>query len=158
MSSCLCYSCIEELSAGTISSEEECASNKERKKWLSRGIPIRTKYQIPNYYNCTYLHKFLEYVSVGTTKTSKLSAQAHISSIYQDARNRLLEMDVPRALHLPRPGLTFPTQQITFLVGDLVNITWDVPSSRFSLYEICSTSIPLQCTSPYNWPDTQPEN
>jgi hypothetical protein len=47
-------------------------------------------------------------------------------------------------------GFTFPTQQITFLVGDLINITWDVPSVRFSLYEICFTSIPLQCTSPYS--------
>ncbi|PCG89577.1 Hypothetical protein PENO1_103840 [Penicillium occitanis (nom. inval.)] len=47
-------------------------------------------------------------------------------------------------------GFTFPTQQITFLVGDLVNITWDVPSAQFSLYEICFTLIPLQCTSPYS--------
>ncbi|KUL92148.1 hypothetical protein ZTR_02613 [Talaromyces verruculosus] len=35
-------------------------------------------------------------------------------------------------------GFTFPTQQITFLVGDLVNITWDVPqhdsaSTRYAL-------------------------
>jgi hypothetical protein len=45
-------------------------------------------------------------------------------------------------------GFTFPTEQMTFVAGDLVNITWNVPAARFSLYEVCSTSIPLQCTQP----------
>lgn len=49
-------------------------------------------------------------------------------------------------------GFTFPTEQMTFVAGDLVNITWNVPAARFSLYEICSISIPLQCTYPQTAP------
>lgn len=43
-------------------------------------------------------------------------------------------------------GFIFPTsQEDEFIVGDLVNVTWDVDTPRFSLYEVCATSILLEC-------------
>lgn len=42
-------------------------------------------------------------------------------------------------------GFTYPNSQAGFVVGDLVNITWNVPAARFSLYELCQTAIILEC-------------
>ncbi|PYI00454.1 hypothetical protein BO78DRAFT_330011 [Aspergillus sclerotiicarbonarius CBS 121057] len=42
-------------------------------------------------------------------------------------------------------GFTFPTStEDEFIVGDLVNVSWNVVTSRVSLYEVCSEAVPLE--------------
>ena len=42
-------------------------------------------------------------------------------------------------------GFTFPTStEDEFIVGDLVNVSWNVVSSRISLYEVCSSAVALE--------------
>lgn len=53
-------------------------------------------------------------------------------------------------------GFTFPnSQEYEFIVGDLVNVSWDVVTPRFSLYEVCDTAVILESnatnTSSYIW-------
>jgi hypothetical protein len=46
-------------------------------------------------------------------------------------------------------GFTFPTSdEYEFIVGDLVNVTWNVVTARFSLYEVCDTAVVLECEYP----------
>ena len=48
-------------------------------------------------------------------------------------------------------SFTYPTaKEYQFIVGDLVNVSWDVVTSRVSLYEVCNTKIPLLCRYTYN--------
>ena len=48
-------------------------------------------------------------------------------------------------------SFTYPTAtEYQFIVGDLVNVSWDVVTSRVSLYEVCNTKIPLLCRYTYN--------
>ncbi|PWY63119.1 hypothetical protein BO83DRAFT_371548 [Aspergillus eucalypticola CBS 122712] len=51
-------------------------------------------------------------------------------------------------------SFTYPTAtEYQFIVGDLVNVSWDVVTSRVSLYEVCNTKIPLllNVTNPYSY-------
>ncbi|PYH40876.1 uncharacterized protein BP01DRAFT_408840 [Aspergillus saccharolyticus JOP 1030-1] len=49
-------------------------------------------------------------------------------------------------------GFTYPTQDShKYLVGDLVNVTWDLITPRISLYEECATPVLLE----YNVSNTQ---
>ncbi|PYH63793.1 EGFR-like transmembrane domain-containing protein [Aspergillus vadensis CBS 113365] len=51
-------------------------------------------------------------------------------------------------------SFTYPTaKEYQFIVGDLVNVSWDVVTSRVSLYEVCNTKIPLlvNVTNPYSY-------
>ncbi|RAH84626.1 hypothetical protein BO86DRAFT_407583 [Aspergillus japonicus CBS 114.51] len=57
-------------------------------------------------------------------------------------------------------GFTFPTDDVyQFIVGDLVNVTWDWVSPRISLYEVCSTAVLLESnvsdTQSYVWNATR---
>ncbi|RAK84487.1 hypothetical protein BO79DRAFT_158351 [Aspergillus costaricaensis CBS 115574] len=50
-------------------------------------------------------------------------------------------------------SFTYPTaKEYQFIVGDLVNVSWDVVTSRISLYEVCNTKISLllNVTNPYS--------
>lgn len=50
--------------------------------------------------------------------------------------------------HLPvvdAEGFTFPTNDDNvFIVGDVVNVTWDVSTPRLSLYEACNEVLELE--------------
>ncbi|GFN11492.1 transcription factor domain family protein [Aspergillus tubingensis] len=51
-------------------------------------------------------------------------------------------------------SFTYPTaKEYQFIVGDLVNVSWDVVTSRVSLYEVCNTKVPLllNVTNPYSY-------
>ncbi|EHA25000.1 hypothetical protein ASPNIDRAFT_55190 [Aspergillus niger ATCC 1015] len=51
-------------------------------------------------------------------------------------------------------SFTYPTAtEYEFIVGDLVNVSWDVVTSRVSLYEVCNTKISLllNVTNPYSY-------
>ncbi|OJJ69838.1 hypothetical protein ASPBRDRAFT_208555 [Aspergillus brasiliensis CBS 101740] len=51
-------------------------------------------------------------------------------------------------------SFTYPTAtEFQFIVGDLVNVSWDVLTSRVSLYEVCNTQVPLllNVTNPYSY-------
>ncbi|OJK02153.1 hypothetical protein ASPACDRAFT_58516 [Aspergillus aculeatus ATCC 16872] len=57
-------------------------------------------------------------------------------------------------------GFTFPTTDVDeFIVGDLVNVTWDSVSPRISLYEMCATAVLLESnvsnTQSYVWNATR---
>ncbi|RAK75332.1 uncharacterized protein BO72DRAFT_478917 [Aspergillus fijiensis CBS 313.89] len=57
-------------------------------------------------------------------------------------------------------GFTFPTTDVNeFIVGDLVNVTWDTVSPRISLYEMCATAVLLESnvsnTQSYVWNATR---
>ncbi|RAH43570.1 uncharacterized protein BO95DRAFT_444952, partial [Aspergillus brunneoviolaceus CBS 621.78] len=57
-------------------------------------------------------------------------------------------------------GFTFPTTDVDeFIVGDLVNVTWDTVSPRISLYEMCATAVLLESnvsnTQSYVWNATR---
>ncbi|RAL04510.1 uncharacterized protein BO80DRAFT_398788 [Aspergillus ibericus CBS 121593] len=53
-------------------------------------------------------------------------------------------------------GFTFPTStEYEFIVGDLVNVSWNVVTSRVSLYEVCSSAValdmPVNVTNDYSY-------
>ncbi|RAL08480.1 uncharacterized protein BO97DRAFT_446121 [Aspergillus homomorphus CBS 101889] len=57
-------------------------------------------------------------------------------------------------------GFTFPNDgNDRFIVGDLVNVTWDIVSARVSLYEMCATAVLLESnvsnTESYIWNATR---
>ncbi|OKL61990.1 hypothetical protein UA08_02548 [Talaromyces atroroseus] len=65
---------------------------------------------------------------------------------------RLLLLAVAQTTTVRAEGFTFPTdQEDEFIVGDLVNVTWDVVTARFSLYESCETAVALESNSTNNY-------
>ncbi|PWY83379.1 hypothetical protein BO70DRAFT_352243 [Aspergillus heteromorphus CBS 117.55] len=49
-------------------------------------------------------------------------------------------------------GFTFPTEKADeFITGDLVNVSWNVVTSRMSLYEVCSSTTPLELNITNNY-------